>query len=579
MIEAAEWQVTQPLLLQLLQRKGWLDANKLEAIRAAQQRDNEPIEEAVVRTGSATDRDIARLYAEHLCLPLFEPEQALEPLDRALGQLLPEKLCRDRLIVPISRRDDVLDIALATPVELLLVGELQLLTNLEVRPNVAAISVIEALIGSLYHGSSWPGADLTSVNHNFEEDGTDEEVPNENDNEEVVHLDQPPPPGRDGRIIRLVNQIFEQAFRLSASDIHLEPTEDGCCVRLRVDGGLSTLPPPPPSLFIPIISRIKVLAKMDIAEKRLPQDGAIALKSGDRRMDLRVNSVPTVYGEKLVLRILDKRAIPSGFDGLGLDTTQARDLSEVMKMPHGLMLITGPTGSGKSTTLYTCLNLLNAADKNICTVEDPVEYKFKGLNQVQVKSAIGFNFAMALRAFLRQDPDIIMVGEIRDQETAEICLRAALTGHFVLSSLHTNDALSALDRLIDLGVEPFLIASTLRLVEAQRLLRRLCSSCRQPYAVDDSLRSKFNLSAQQLFRAVGCDQCRHTGYRGRVGVFEVLRIGPSLGKLIQVAAPTEQLRATAREQGFGFLWDSALAKAIEGVTSLEQALTVATIEH
>ena len=306
----------------------------------------------------------------------------------------------------------------------------------------------------------------------------------EEQNDEILDLDEAPPPGPDGRIVRMVNQILEQALRAGASDIHIEPFEDSCAIRLRVDGSLRELPPPPRSLFVPIVSRFKILAKMDIAEKRVPQDGAIALRSGDKRVDLRVSTVPTVYGEKMVMRILDKGAIPIELTGLGFDERQSKDLIESIQMPHGLMLVTGPTGSGKSTTLYACLNKLNEPDTNICTVEDPVEYKFKGMNQVQVKAQVGLTFAGALRAFLRQDPDVIMVGEVRDQETAQICLRAALTGHFVLSTIHTNDSLSAVNRLQDMGIEPFLLASTLRVLEAQRLIRRLCKECKEPYECD-----------------------------------------------------------------------------------------------
>ena len=256
----------------------------------------------------------------------------------------------------------------------------------------------------------------------------------------------------------MVNQILEQALCNGASDIHLEPFEDACKFRLRIDGVLHELPPPSKAVFIMIVSRLKVLARMDIAEKRIPQDGAIALRTSDKRIDLRVNTVPTVHGEKMVMRILDKGAIPLNLTGLGLDERQSRDLIESIHSPYGLALVTGPTGSGKSTTLYSCLNQLNEPKVNICTVEDPVEYKFKGMNQVMVKAQVGLTFSSALRAFLRQDPDIIMVGEVRDQETAEICLRAALTGHFVLSTIHTNDALSAVTRLQDMGIEPFLLS-------------------------------------------------------------------------------------------------------------------------
>ena len=340
----------------------------------------------------------------------------------------------------------------------------------------------------------------------------------------------------------MVNQILQEALRTGASDIHLEPFEDSCAVRLRVDGELRALTPPTKAQFVPMISRFKILAKMDIAEKRIPQDGAIGLRDGVKRIDLRVSTVPTVYGEKMVMRILDKGAIPIELTGLGFDERQSKDLIESIRMPHGLMLVTGPTGSGKSTTLYACLNLLNEPDTNICTVEDPVEYKFKGINQVQVKTQVGLTFAGALRAFLRQDPDVIMVGEVRDQETAGICLRAALTGHFVLSTIHTNDSLSAVNRLTDMGIEPFLLASTLRVLEAQRLIRRLCRECREPYECNPDTAKLHGLEpGQQLYRPKGCDHCRGTGYKGRIGVFEVVRITPHMASLIQSRTPLPDL--------------------------------------
>ena len=375
----------------------------------------------------------------------------------------------------------------------------------------------------------------------------------------------------------MVNQILQDALRMGASDIHLEPFEDSCAVRLRVDGELRALTPPTKAQFIPIVSRFKILAKMDIAEKRIPQDGAIALRDGVKRIDLRVSTVPTVYGEKMVMRILDKGAIPIELTGLGFDERQSKDLIESIRMPHGLMLVTGPTGSGKSTTLYACLNLLNEPDTNICTVEDPVEYKFKGINQVQVKAQVGLTFAGALRAFLRQDPDVIMVGEVRDQETAGICLRAALTGHFVLSTIHTNDSLSAVNRLTDMGIEPFLLASTLRVLEAQRLIRRLCRECREPYECNPETAKLHGLEpGQQLYRPKGCDHCRGTGYKGRIGVFEVVRITPRMAALIQSRAPLPELRAAAREQGMKLLIDSGMNKVSEGLSSLEEVLTVAS---
>ena len=289
--------------------------------------------------------------------------------------------------------------------------------------------------------------------------------------------------------------------RPGASDIHIEPYEDNCRVRLRIDGVLTEVAPPPMPMLNSVISRLKVLSKMDIAERRLPQDGAIGLRSGEHRVDMRVNTCPTVYGEKVVMRVLDKNALPHDLTSLGLDERQYRDLSEAIRSPHGLMLVTGPTGSGKSTTLYSCLNYLNDSETNICTVEDPVEFKFGGINQVQTRTKVGLTFASALRSFLRQDPDVIMVGEVRDSETADICMRAALTGHFVFSTLHTNDALSSITRLQDMGIEPFLLSSTLRLLVAQRLLRRLCDECKIAEQVDPESAKRYGIDPKRLFSA------------------------------------------------------------------------------
>ncbi len=566
------------LILKLLQEKGLLDAKKLEILREAHAKENGPIERLILKKELATEQDIAAAYAEHLALPLFEPAKSELQVDPALRRLLPEKLCRDQLIVPVAIHDQTLDLIFVTPNEMLIIDEVQLLTNMPVRPFIAPLGVVEGLLETLY-GTGAATDDFSAGAKEFEaEDEDDDEGASDQDGE-ILHLDQPPPPGRDGRIIRLVNQVLEQALRNNASDIHLEPFEDSCKIRFRVDGLLQEIAPPSRALFLPIVSRFKILAKMDIAEKRIPQDGAIALRQGDKRVDLRVNTVPTVYGEKMVMRILDKGAIPLQLTGLGFDERQSTDLVESIALPHGLMLVTGPTGSGKSTTLYACLNLLNEADTNICTVEDPVEYKFKGMNQVQVKTQVGLTFASALRAFLRQDPDVIMVGEVRDQETAQICLKAALTGHFVLSTIHTNDSLSSVSRLQDMGIEPFLLASTMRVVEAQRLIRRLCKDCKEPYDCDPETARRHGLEpGRMLYRPKGCASCRNSGYRGRVGIFEVIRITPRMANLIQSRTPVSELRRAASEQGMKLLTDSAIDKVRVGMTSLEEALSVTMAE-
>ncbi|MEN6458368.1 MAG: ATPase, T2SS/T4P/T4SS family [Thermoguttaceae bacterium] len=582
MTATAEFNPSQPLLVQLLLSAGVLIPPQLEVLRQMQAKEHGSLETILVKMGLATEEQVAKAYADYLMVPLYDagPEGA----DITLGGLLPEKLCRDHLFVPVSSTEDTIDIAFAGLEDMMMVDELQLLTGLYVRPLVARLSVVDATISTLYKNTEGGSPQfLGGANDygNANSGSTDDDAGNDpQHDEDILDLDVAPPPGQDGHIIRMVNEILEQALRIGASDIHLEPFEDACAVRLRVDGVLRELAPPPRSQFVPVVSRFKILARMDIAEKRVPQDGAIALRTAGKRVDLRVSTVPTVYGEKMVMRLLDKGAIPIELTGLGFDERQSKDLIESIQMPHGLMLVTGPTGSGKSTTLYACLNMLNEPDTNICTVEDPVEYKFKGMNQVQVKTQVGLTFAGALRAFLRQDPDVIMVGEVRDQETAGICLRAALTGHFVLSTIHTNDSLSAVNRLVDMGIEPFLLASTLRVLEAQRLIRKLCQHCREPYDCDEETAKRYGLEAgMTLHRPKGCDHCRGSGYKGRVGVFEVIRITSRMASLIQAKAPLPQLRTAAREQGMKLLLDSGLDKVRSGASSLEEVLTVATSEE
>lgn len=572
---------SQPLIVQLLLKQDLLDQKKLEVIREAQTKDTSPVEQLLVRKNLVSEADIALAYSMYLMVPLYEPPTENLALDRDLSRIFPEKLCRDQLIVPVARQGDILDVLFVSPHEMLIVDELQLVSGCHIRPFISTQATVERLIEYFYSADD-AGTDFTSGAGNFEQMNEEEENSRNAaaSDDEILHLDQPPPPGQDGRVIRLVNQILEQALRTGASDIHLEPFEDECRVRLRIDGSLHEVSRPTRAQFIPIVSRFKILAKMDIAEKRIPQDGAIALRSGDKRVDLRVNTVPTVYGEKMVMRILDKSAASHQLTSLGFDERQSKDLIESIEMPHGLMLVTGPTGSGKSTTLYACLNQLNGLDTNICTVEDPVEYKFTGMNQVQVKSQVGLTFSSALRAFLRQDPDIIMVGEVRDQETAQICLRAALTGHFVLSTIHTNDALSAVSRLQDMDIEPFLLAATLRVLEAQRLIRRLCKECKEAYSCPADLAKLHGFDVgQTIYRPKGCNACRGTGYKGRVGIFEVIRITPQMSDLIQKRTPLPEMRLAATQQGMKLLSDSGLDKVRLGLTSLEEALSVSMAGH
>jgi type IV pilus assembly protein PilB len=567
-----------PLIIRLLQSTDALDPLRLEELWNAPPRDDVTIEESLLRSGLADERQIAQAYADHYLMPVFDPPtDRPPPVDPAIAAILPSRLCRDHLIAPLSDDGQTLEIAIFAPDSLLLADEIKLLTGRQMRPLFAPLSVIERLLSVLYEEGTWSSAVTSTSSANFEEVDEAEELDDEESQEagEIVHLDQAPPPGRDGRIIRYVNGIFEQALQTGASDIHIESYEDTCRVRLRVDGVLSEVAPPPLPLLNAVISRLKVLSKMDIAERRLPQDGAIGLRSGDLRVDMRVNTCPTVYGEKVVMRVLDKNAVPHDLSMIGLDARQHRDLTEAIRSPHGLMLVTGPTGSGKSTTLYSCLNSLNDDETNICTVEDPVEFKFSGINQVQTRSKVGLTFASALRSFLRQDPDVIMVGEVRDGETADICMRAALTGHFVFSTLHTNDALSSVTRLHDMGIEPFLLASTLRLLVAQRLLRRLCLECRQPYQLDAETAGRFGIPTDAvIYKPGGCGKCRDTGYRGRIAVFEIIRVNRQLKDMIMAGQSVTAMQNAAVADGMSLLAHSAAAKVASGETSMEEAISL-----
>jgi len=566
----------QPLLVQLLLERGAMRDSDLPALHQALLKHPGTLEETLVGERLADEADIASAYADYLRLEQVACEEPLT-VQGELMALVGEKLCRERLLVPLRQDEGALTVALANPSDLNTLEELQLLTGLVIRPVVATVGLLQEAVGKTFGQRDMVKEIATEATaaREVEPSGQLEDAV-----EEVIDLDRPVSKSQDSHVIRLVNHILLTAVRDGASDIHLEPMENGVKVRARVDGRLEEISPPPKSMYVPMVNRLKILAKMDIAERRVPQDGAIALTVDQRRVDLRVNTVPTVHGEKMVLRLLFKGSVPLDLTELGFSRRQADDLVTAAESPHGLLLVTGPTGSGKSTTLYAVLNLLNKPDLNVLTVEDPVEYKIEGLNQVQVRNQVGLTFASALRAFLRQDPDVIMVGEVRDQETAQICLRAALTGHMVLSTLHTNDALAAVNRLVDMGVERFLLASALRLVQAQRLVRRLCPHCRQAYKLETDISERLDLELDRdYFRPQGCPKCRHTGYRGRVGLFEVVPIKPRLREMIAGGASLGELRQEARRQEMTMLRQAGLEQVRLGVTSLGEALSVCLDEE
>ena len=564
----------QPLLVRLLLKYDKLKEENLKAVQEAMNKSTDSIEEAIIMTDIVTDVDIAEVYSQEFHLPLIDREEEFK-VDRELAELVGEHICREHTLIPLVRDKDTLLVALANPTDISSIEQVQLSTGLIVNPLVASISIIHEAIGEAF-GSRDIVKEIASE---VGAEGLAQEQDEDEDVTEVVNLDRPVPKTRDSYVIRLVNHILSKAVKENTSDIHIEPFESSVKIRFRTDGQLHEISPPPRAMYVPMISRLKILSKMDIAERRVPQDGAIALKLGDKRVDLRVNTVPTVNGEKMVMRILSKGAIPLDLTKLGFSQVQANNFKDAAESPHGLLLVTGPTGSGKSTTLYAVLNLLNKPNVNIMTIEDPVEYKFEGMNQVHVRSNVGLTFASALRAFLRQDPDIIMVGEIRDQETAQICLRAALTGHMVLSTLHTNDALAAVNRLVDMGAERFLLSSALRLIEAQRLVRRLCENCKEKYELDQETADKWNLDlSKEYFRSKGCMNCRGSGYSGRVGLFEVIPVGSKIRDMIGNGSALPELRAQARREKIMLLLDAGLQKVQEGLTSLEEVLSTCMAE-
>jgi len=561
--------VERPPLLQLLLAKKCIAEKDLENILQLQAKEDCSLEECLIATGLVKEEEIAKTYSDYFKLPLLDNSTLPTPDEMTeISSILPERFARDNHVLPIAKKDGVLSIAMTNPTDISLIQEIQLYTGMEVSVYVGTFSMVINGLDSLY-GARDAVKEIASELLDKKIDLADEAE------EEVLDLNKLIPETRETQIVRLVNGILNGAIQQKASDIHIEPFAEEIRIRYRIDGVLHEITPPPKSFYIPLISRLKVLCKMDIAEKRIPQDGSFTVKIDEHKIDLRVSTVPTVYGEKMVMRILNKSAVPLDLVNLGFDEKQLRDFVEGAKSPNGLVFVTGPTGSGKSTTLYATLNLIMSPKKNIHTIEDPVEYKFFGINQVQVKSKVGLTFANALRAFLRQDPDIIMVGEVRDQETAEISLRAALTGHLVLSTIHTNDALSTISRLENMGIEPFLIASTLRVVEAQRLIRRLCQKCKEPYQPNQEQIDKYGFSKDDvIYRPKGCPDCRGMGYAGRVGIYEVIRITPMIANLIQSRATVPQIKEAAGKEGFKFLFENSLEKVKKGVTSLEEAMTL-----
>ena len=491
--------------------------------------------------------------------------------------IVPKEMARAYKLVPVCKLGSKLFVAMADPLNVLALDDLRQRTKLDVFPMITTETcVIEAL-----SGVSQSSATMDQVLRHAAESAAADTVEEVKVTKQEIDLDQMAVDSEDAPVVKIVNLILVQAIKEKASDIHIEPFEKEIKLRYRVDGALIEATSPPKALQMPIASRIKILAGLDIAERRLPQDGRFRIRVSGKEVDLRISMLPTVYGEKIVIRLLDKGALGGSIDNMGLDDYTLGIFKKAIDAPHGMILVTGPTGSGKTTTLYTILSELNNPIYNIVTVEDPVEYQLMGINQVAVKADIGMGFSEALRSILRQDPDIVMIGEIRDNETADIAVKAALTGHQVLSTLHTNDAAGAITRLDDMGIEPFLISSSVILACAQRLGRRICPNCKEEFQPEPEIFTKLNIEndGSTLYRGAGCSRCKGRGYVGRAPILEVLPVSESIRRLIIKRASAAVVKNQAISEGMKSLRMVGIDKAKEGITTLEEVMRVTSEDH
>ncbi len=562
----------------LLVDEGFVTERQLNRAKAEASAKNESLQKVLVSMGFVSDKDVVQSLGKQMGVEFFDLEAA--SLDNELVKSIPEHLAKRYNVIPVSQQDNKLKLAMADPLNVLAIDDIRLITGFDIQPVIATEEAINKAISSMFGVTDMVAVEST-VKDIAETDFGGMEI--EDDIEEEIALDKLKELVDEAPIVRVVNLIISQAINDKASDIHIEPEIRTVKVRYRVDGVLHDVMSPPKHIQAPMVSRIKIMSNMDIAERRIPQDGKIHLRHDGREFDLRVSTVPTIHGEKVVMRILDKGSVMLGLNKLGFSEVNQRMFEDVIDKPYGMILVTGPTGSGKSTTLYSCLNKLNTGTTNIMTIEDPVEYQLPGVNQVQVNPKANLTFASALRAFLRQDPDIIMVGEIRDQETAQIAVEAALTGHLVLSTLHTNDASGAVSRLVDMGVEPFLVASSVVGVLGQRLARTICPNCKEPYEPSPEAIKRFGLSMfsdadLNFYRGRGCDNCKMTGYRGRTGIHEILTMTDRVRSLILNRCSTAEIKQAAMEEGMRTMQDDGLQKVLSGVTSMEECLRVVYVE-
>ncbi len=540
---------------------------------------SEALREQELKGGSICDILLQKeIVSEEILLSAFALTHNIVPvslnkinIEDEVIELITEKTALYYNALPIGKAGNYLTMALADPLNVFAIDDLSLMTNTKILPVVALSSDIKSTLDKHYHQSE----NFDEILANISDDNMSDTIIKKDE----LNIDSMVDEIAAAPVVKLVNVILTQAIEEKASDIHIEPFDNKTIIRYRIDGVLYERSAPPPALYRAIVSRIKVISQLDISERRLPQDGRFRIRTKGREIDFRVSSLPTVHGEKIVMRVLDKSHQTSDIEKIGMDGESLQRFLKALNQPHGMIFVTGPTGSGKTTTLYACIRRLNKPEVNIVTIEDPVEYQFQGINQVQIKADIKFTFAAGLRSILRQDPDIVMVGEVRDFETADISVKAALTGHLVLTTLHTNDAPSSFARIIDMGVEPYLVASAVNMVAAQRLARRLCSRCKKPVEINADMlkRAQFIPSPENkptFYKPVGCSYCRQTGYSGRLALLEVLEVNEEIRKLILTNADTSNIKQQAIKDGLKTLRQVGLERAAEGITSLEEILRV-----
>lgn len=560
---------------ELLVAKGLITAEQLREATEHRATTKGRLSSSLVTLGHVNENVLVTFLSKQYGIPAISLEETKTPDE--LIRMVPISLCEKHVLVPLSLEGNRLTIAVSDPTNVSAVDDVRFLSNRDVNVVLATESSIRSLLERSYM-SAGAQIDPNAAGNLGDDlkfnDGGQSRV----DIGEAAQKAAEEDPRSGENVIKILNKIFVEAIRRRVSDIHIEPFDQFCRVRFRIDGALHEVMRLPPQMKSPMPARVKVMAQLDISEKRLPQDGRIQVKTNDRKIDIRVSILPVIFGEKVVMRILDQGSSTPDLLKIGFEEHQLALFKKAAQQPYGMILVTGPTGSGKSTTLYAALTELNTPDVNISTVEDPVEYNMGGVNQTQMKDGIGLNFAAALRSLLRQDPDIVMVGEIRDTETAEIAIKAALTGHMVFSTLHTNDAPSTISRLLHMGIEPFLITAALTLVQAQRLVRMNCEKCRKP---DPKVTKEMLVEAEvpenwletmQPMRGVGCDRCGGTGYKGRKGIFEVMYMTESLREMVIKGANADQLRSAAMADGMTTLRQGALLKLYRGETTLEEVL-------